>query len=195
MNRLNVEPRPSRSPRALAALPVGVLTLCAATAASFGIQASHRATDHASGAPSPGRTQMAPACAPPTVLDIDGLGADATWTVSPKGSATIGRSITIRPLSSAVSSAQVVVGDPSMVADRSDLAVGSRDVVARAAASSTADPDPDLVSLVADLVVNGPGLGNLPVFALIDYTPTGDCPGAEGGHGVVAVPVGTLVVR
>jgi len=128
------------------------------------------------------------------VLDIDGLGTDATWNAVTDDLTTIGHSLSIDPLDSVVDAAQVIVGDPSAVADPSDLAISSPDVVARAVASIQNATD-NLVSLVADLVLDPPDLGNLPVFVLINYTPSESCGGVDGGYGVVAVPVGTLVVQ
>ncbi|MCL2780469.1 MAG: hypothetical protein FWD74_03090 [Actinomycetia bacterium] len=49
------------------------------------------------------------------------------------------------------------------------------------------------VIATTDLVVDPSSAGDLPVFALIAYTPSDDC-GGPGGAGVVADPVGALRV-
>lgn len=192
MNWLSSPQRSQRSTRVLAVLPLAFVAVAATVAASLGIQASHQ-TGRAFSA-SHGLVRMAPACTPPGVLDIDGLGTDATWNAVTDDLTTIGHSLSIDPLDSVVDAAQVIVGDPSAVADPSDLAISSPDVVARAVASIQNATD-NLVSLVADLVLDPPDLGNLPVFVLINYTPSESCGGVDGGYGVVAVPVGTLVVQ
>jgi hypothetical protein len=137
---------------------------------------------------------MAPACPPPSVTDIDGLGDDATWTAGVDDLTTIGQSLTVDDAGTVLTRVEVIVGDPSAVSDPADLAIGSEDVIARAVASIE-DSVNNLVSLITDLVVDPPDLGNLPVFVLIDYTPPADCAGADDGVGRVADPVGTLIVQ
>lgn len=181
--------------RAAGTLPLVFLLVAASAAAVVGVQLSSSA--HAA---RPGRAggrilhRMAPACPPPSVTDIDGLGDDATWTAGVDDLTTIGQSLTVDDAGTVLTRVEVIVGDPSAVSDPADLAIGSEDVIARAVASIE-DSVNNLVSLITDLVVDPPDLGNLPVFVLIDYTPPADCAGADDGVGRVADPVGTLIVQ
>lgn len=174
-------------------LPLIVLTLLVTPAAAIGLSNNHHS---AAQAPTHRLIGTAPACAAPTVTDIDGLGLDATWNTTVDDLTHIGQSLTVDALDTTVNSVQVIIGDPSLIADPTQLSPSNPDVLANAVASIE-DTANNLINLITDLVFSPPDTGSLPVYVLIDYTPAAECVRSEDGDpgvGQTAVPVGTLVV-